>query len=85
VKEFKMTTKRKSPTKPMEAVEAQINQLLNAVESFYRAAHNGDYKKMRKARDARNVLALSLEKDYKIRTRYHSDAAYEQDQSKAKG
>jgi hypothetical protein len=85
VKEFKMAAKRKSPTKPMEAVEAQVNQLLNAVESFYQAAHNGDYKKMRKARDARNVLALSLEKDYKIRTRYHSDAAYEQDQSKAKG
>ena len=80
-----MAAKRKSPTKPMEAVEAQVNQLLNAVESFYQAAHNGDYKKMRKARDARNVLALSLQKDYKIRTRYHSDAAYEQDQSKAKG
>jgi hypothetical protein len=26
-----------------------------------------------------------LEKNYKIRTRYHSDAAYEQDQSKGKG
>jgi len=57
-----MAAKRKSPTKPMEAVEAQVNQLLNAVESFYQAAHNGDYKKMRKARDARNVLALSLQK-----------------------
>jgi hypothetical protein len=45
-----MTTKRKSPTKPMEAVEAQVNQLLNAVESFYQAAHNGDYKKMRKGK-----------------------------------
>ena len=76
---------RDIPVESREGIEKQFNKMLKAVEIFYEASHRGEFMKMRKARNARNALALSLEKDYKIRTRYHSDAAYEQDQSKAKG
>jgi hypothetical protein len=33
---------------------------------------------MREAREKRNLFALKLKEDYKIITRYHSDAAYEE-------
>jgi|TARA_R110000796_G_C14269579_1_gene401080 hypothetical protein len=63
---------------PLEDLERQINQLLKSVESFYQASHNSNHRKMREAREQRNLFALKLKEDYKIITRYHSDAAYEE-------
>jgi len=65
-----------------EGIEKQFNKMLKAVEIFYEASHRGEFMKMRKARNARNALALSIHKDYKIKTQYYCDAAYSEHESK---
>ena len=65
-----------------EGIEKHFNKMLKAVEIFYEASHKGEFMRMRKARDARNALALSLYKGYKIKTQYYCDAAYSEYDSK---